>query len=669
MAAVERYRIALAGNPNVGKTTLFNAMTGMHQHVGNFPGVTVERRSGRATRDGVELEVVDLPGTYSLTAYSLDEVVAREYIVEERPDVVVQVVDATNLERNLYLTTQLMELGVRVVIALNMADLVDARGDFIDTVRMREFLEIPVVRTTAVEGAGVEELIATVIAEARLGPHHEHEIGYGEALEVSIADLERILARDPDIERRYRLRWAAVKLLEGDERVLEGLVGSPVEADVRSFLAGVDQVEVEAIMADKRYEAINAVLPHVCSRCVPRMTASDMIDRVLMNRYLGIPIFLALMWGAFELTFTLATPFSTAIDMGFAWMVDAVNANMEPAWLASLLGDGVIGGVGFVIVFVPNIFILFLLISFLEDSGYLARAAFIMDRLMYKLGLHGKSFIPMLMGFGCNVPAIMATRVIEDRRDRIISIIVTPFISCGARLPIYVLFAGAFFGRQAGAVIFSLYVLGIAAAVLSAKLLRRTVLRGRPSAFIMELPPYRLPTLRSSARHMWEHGSMYLRKAGSVILLGALVMWALASYPAGVEYGSSESYAGMVGRAIAPALAPLGLDWRIAVALLFGLVAKEIVVSSLGVLYGAGSGDGASLSDGLQADSGLHPLNAYGAMAFTLLYMPCIATVAVIRKETGSWKWTLFALAYGLALAWTVAFAIFQGGTLLGFGR
>ena len=665
----ERYKVALAGNPNVGKTTVFNALTGARQRVGNFPGVTVEKKSGRVVHRGVELEIVDLPGTYSLTAYSLDEVIARDFIVEERPDVVVQVVDATNLERNLYLTTQIMELGTRVVIALNMADLAEARGDVIDTERMREFLEIPVVRTVGSRGEGIRELLDAVIEEARLGPHHEHEIGYGEDVEKAIADLVRILGRAPSLSRRYPLRWFAVKLLEGDQVVLGRLDGSPVEDEIRAYLEGIDQVELEAHMANKRYEAINAVLPQVCSRCVVEMTASDMIDHVLTNKYLGIPIFLALMWAAFDLTFTASAPFMSAIDMGFAWLAEVVNASVSPDWLASLLGDGVIGGVGFVLVFAPNIFILFIILSVLEDSGYLARATFIMDRLMYKLGLHGKSFIPMLMGFGCSVPAIMATRTIEDRRDRLISIIVTPFMSCSARLPVYVLVAGAFMGRNAGAAIFSMYILGIAVAVLSAKIFRSTIIRGQPAPFIMELPPYRMPTLRSTALHAWERGSQYMRKAGSIIMLGAIFIWFLASQPAGVEYGSEESYAGMLGHAIAPLLAPLGFDWRIAVGLLFGFVAKEVVVTSMGVLYGVGDQDNAALSDSLKEDPSLYALNAYGLMAFTLLYTPCIATIGAVRSETGSWRWTVFAVLYGLAVAWIVAFLIFKGGTLLGLGR
>lgn len=651
----------------MGKTTIFNAITGARQHVGNWPGVTVEKKSGRRTHKGHDLEFIDLPGTYSLTAYSMDEIVARDHIIDERPDVVVQIVDATNLERNLYLTTQLMELGSRVVIALNMSDMAEARGDRIDQEKMEEFLEIPVVRTVGSKGVGIGDLLDETVREAGKGAHHEHEIGYGPDAERNIGEMKRVLERDKVLSRRYPLRWLSVKLLEGDDNALSKVKGRPVEGQVNKLLGTIDKEEYEAHMADKRYEAINAVLPQVCVRRVERMSASDMIDRVLTNKYLGIPIFLALMWGAFELTFTFATPFMDIIDTGFAWLGGAVAENVQPDWLASLLADGMIGGVGFVLIFIPNIFILFLLLAFLEDSGYMARAAFIMDRLMYNIGLGGKSFIPMLMGFGCNVPAIMATRTIDDRKDRLITILVNPFISCGARLPVYVLLAGAFFGRRAGTVIFLLYVLGIAVAILSAKLFRCTVLKGKPAPFIMELPPYRLPTLKTSAIHMWERGVMYLKKAGSIILLGAMIVWFLASFPQGVEYGSGDSYAGMIGHVLEPLVAPLGFDWRIAVALLFGFVAKEIVVGSLGVLYGVGEDEGA-LTDSLQDDPGIYPLNALGLMVFTLLYMPCVATVGVIWKETGSWRWTLFAILYGIALAWMVVFVIYRVGVLLGHG-
>ncbi len=651
----EEIRIALTGNPNVGKTTLFNALTGSRQHVGNWPGVTVEKKIGRASRNGHTFEVVDLPGTYSLTAYTADEVVARDFIVEEKPDVVVQVLDATNLERNLYLTTQIAELAVPVVIALNMADAAEARGDAIDVGRLSEFLAIPVVRTVGTRGEGLNNLLDAAIEEAETSPHHEHTIGYGDDAEAKIAALVGVLAGDKDLAERYPLRWLAVKLLEGDENILARVQASPANSAVQGILASIDSDEYEAVMADKRYEAIAAILPQVRRSDAGKLSASDMVDRVVTDRYLGIPIFLALMWGAFELTFTVATPFMTAIDLAVASLAEFVAGSVEPAWLASLLGDGIIGGVGSVLIFLPNIFILFLILAVLEDSGYLARAAFIMDRLMYAIGLPGKAFIPMLIGFGCNVPGIMATRSIEGEKDRLISILVNPFMSCSARLPVYILFAGAFFPLQAGSVVFFLYVLGIVVGIGSAKLFRHTILPGEPSPFIMEMPPYRFPTVKTSLIHMWGRGSMYIRKAGTIILLGVLAVWALASFPYGVEYGSAESFAGMLGHLLEPLVAPLGFDWQVAVALLFGFIAKEIVVGSLGTLYGAGE---EALPEVLLADPGLSAATALALMVFVLLYMPCVAALGVIRKETGSWKWTGFSVAYGLVVAWIIAFIV-----------
>lgn len=755
MVKKKQITIALAGNPNVGKTTIFNAITGARQHVGNWPGVTIEKKVGRRSYKGIEIEVVDLPGTYSLTAYSIDEIIARDFIIEEKPDVVIDIVDATNLERNLYLTTQLMELGARIVIALNMSDLAEERGDKIDTKKMEELLEIPVVKTVASKGKGINKLLDEVLKEAEKEEHHAHTIGYGEYVERKLIDIIRIIEKDSKLSKRYPPRWIGVKLLEGDENILKKIEISPIKEEIEKEIENIDTEKLEAEMADKRYEVISAVLPHVCTRCVERLSPSDMVDRVFTNKYLGIPIFLAMMWGAFELTFTFATPFMDLIDIFFAWLAETVSKGVEPAWLASLIGDGIIGGVGFVLVFIPNIFILFLLLSFLEDSGYLARAAFIMDKLLYKIGLHGRSFIPLLMGFGCNVPAIMATRSIEDRNDRLITIIVNPFMSCGARLPVYVLLAGAFFGREAGTIIFVIYVLGITLAILSAKLLRSTLLKGKPAPFIMELPPYRLPTLKTTTTHMWERGSMYLKKAGTIIFVAAIVIWVISysnaegyieestkeienglviadgvfegngtfkgegvftgmiladveiesgnytkgeyveeikieegetiqgngtfecveGIPAefkgngtyrGRDFVTEESFASDIGRAFEPVTRPLGFDWKMNTALIFGFVAKEVVVGSLGVLYGVGEEENA-LTDSLRKDENFTPLTAFGLMVFTLIYIPCMAAVGVIRKETGSWAWTLFTVAYGLALAWITVFIIFNVGVAIGY--
>ncbi|SFM60520.1 ferrous iron transport protein B [Methanolobus profundi] len=659
-------KIALTGNPNVGKTTLFNALTGSRQHVGNWPGVTVEKKSGRISYKEYDIEVIDLPGTYSLTAYSMDEIVARDFIIEEKPDLVIQVVDASNLERNLYLTTQLMELGSQMLIVLNMCDIAEERGDRIYIDKMQELLATPVITTVATQKKGICDLLDKVIEQKQIEQHHGHEIGYGNEIEEKILEIEKVLSEDETRDKRYPLRWVSIRLLEGDSNVRQKISDSPVYERAMAIIDSIDQEEYEAEIADKRYLAINTVFPQMCTRANDTLTKSDMIDRVLTNKYLGIPIFLALMWGAFELTFAFATPFMDMIDIAATWFADYVSSSLHPDWLASLVGDGIIGGVGAVLVFVPNIFILFFLLSLLEGSGYLARAAFIMDKLMYKIGMHGKSFIPMLMGFGCNVPAIMAARSIEDDKDRLITILIVPFVSCGARLPIYVLFAGTFFGRQAGTVIFAMYILGILIAIISAKLLRGTVVKGKPAPFIMELPPYRVPTFKTSVIHMWDNGFMYIKKAGSIILVGVVVIWIMASFPWGVEYGSEASYVGSLGHAVEPLLKPLGFDWKISVALIFGLVAKEIVVASMGVLYGAGDNSEA-LSERLLADPGITALSSLSLMAFSLLYMPCVATVGVIKKETGSWKWTMFAIIYGVLVAWITAFIIYQGGRLLGY--
>ena len=662
---MKKIRIALAGNPNVGKSTIFNALTGSRQHVGNWPGVTVEKKSGSAKYLDYEIEIVDLPGTYSLTAYSIDEVVARDYIIDEKPDVVIHVVDATNFERNLYLTTQLMELGVPLVMALNMSDMAEKNGTTINRSSMKKFFEIPVVRTVGSKAEGLDELLRTAVHEAETSPHHEHAIGYGNAIERSISDLGAAIGSDPVLAARYPPRWLAIRLLEGDENAKEKIRGSPAEHTVMTLLGRTDLDQTEAEMADRRYGVIGALLPQVCTTCVKEMNSSDLIDRVITDRYLGIPIFLALMWGAFQLTFAVAAPFMAAIEALFGYCAGLLaSGSVEPAWLGSLLGDGIIGGVGSVIIFLPNIFILLFLLALLEDSGYLARAAFVMDRLMYAIGLPGKSFIPMLIGFGCNVPAIMATRSIEDKSDRLITILINPFMSCGARLPVFVLLAGVFFPANAGNVVFILYVLGIVVAIASAWLFRKTILPGKPAPFLMEMPPYRLPTLFTSVRHMWDRGYMYLRKAGGIILAGALIVWFLATFPYGVEYGSADSYAGMLGHLLQPLFAPLGFDWKIAVALLFGFIAKEIVVGSMGVLYGAGEDEG-SLAAALLADPSFGPVTAFALMVFVLLYMPCIAALAVIKKETDSWKWTLFSVGYGIAVAYLLAFIIVHAAPML----
>ncbi|MEA3559668.1 MAG: ferrous iron transport protein B, partial [Candidatus Thermoplasmatota archaeon] len=604
-------KIALAGNPNVGKTTLFNSMTGARQHVGNWPGVTVEKKVGKKKWKGNTIQVIDLPGTYSLTAYSPDEKIVTDFLVNDRPDVVIHIVDATNLERNLFLTSQLMDLGVNVIVSLNMCDLAEEKGDKIDIDALGRMIGAPVIRTVANKGSGIDELLNASVEIARSGTRQTPFATLGKNEERMIRELSSIISSDRELIMGASPRWMALKVLEGDEDALEKVMESKVEPKVRDMIEGFDHEDFEMDTTDKRYEAIGKMVKKAVVPGPKKLTRTEMIDTVLTNKYLGIPIFLAIMWGVFEITFTFAAPFMDLIDLAAGWSAEAVVENISPDWLGSLLGDGIIGGVGAVVIFVPNIFILFFMISLLESSGYMARAAFIMDKLMYKIGLSGKSFIPMLMGFGCNVPAIMATRSIKDEKDRLITILINPFISCGARLPVYILFAGIYFGRGASNVIFILYFLGIAVAILSAKLFRSTILKGKPAPFIMELPPYRAPTLKGSLIYMWEKGSMYLKKAGTVILVGVVFIWIIASFTPGLsmaeEFGSEETIAGELGKFIQPIFEPLGFDWKIAVALIFGFIAKEIVVGGLGVLYGAGE-DEEALTDRIKADSGMNSL-------------------------------------------------------------
>jgi ferrous iron transport protein B len=750
--------VALAGNPNVGKTTLFNSITGTKQHVGNWPGVTVEKKVGFRKFKEFDLEIVDLPGTYSLTAYSYDELIARNYIVEERPDVVINIVDSTNLERNLYLTSQLMELEVKLVIALNMFDLLEKRGDVLNKKKLEEFLEIPIIKTVGNTGDGVDELLAEVIKESKLGEHHEHVMGFGDKIERNIIELENKIREYPEITKKYPVRWLSLKLLENDKEVTKLVHNWPqsLKKDIKQHLKSLPIEKLELEMVDKRYENVNIILKQVLQQHQVLVTPSDMIDRVLTNKYLGIPIFFAIMWGVFELTFTISEPFMAALDYVFIEIGNIISENIEPDWLASLLGRGIIGGVGFILIFLPTIFILFFILSFLEDSGYMARAAFIMDKLMYKIGLQGKSFIPLLLGFGCTVPAIMATRTIEDEKDRLITILVNPFISCGARLPVYILLAGAFFGRQAGTIIFLLYMLSILFVIISTKLLRATILKGSPAPFIMELPPYRIPTLKSSLLHMWERGSLYLKKAGTIILVAAIAIWIISSVNfdgyisettkeiddaqltgdgiftgngtfmgngefsgillenisinngetlakgeivkdleftddveivgngtfngtcefsgngsyTGSDFIIEESFAADIGRSIQPFTEPLGFNWRINTALIFGFAAKEFVVGTLGILYGVGevSEEQNELSESLNDSQEFSPLVAFCLMLFVLIYTPCIATIAVIKKETGKWRWSIFSMLYGLGLAWLTVFITYNLGVLLGLG-
>jgi len=671
-------RVALAGNPNSGKTTVFNNLTGSRQHTGNWPGKTVERKDGLFRHRGFEVQVTDLPGIYSLTAYSTDEMIARDFLVNERPDVVVVVVDASNLERNLYLTVLLLELGVNVVLDLNMMDDVRRRGLQIDSEKIARALGVRVVETIANRGFGMDEL-RDAIVEAAVRPRTSEplRVNYGEEVEGAIRALESEITQRGILVEKYPSRWLAIKLLEGDPAVLNEVGSLPGGAELASKAARLAEElesrlgeDVETYMIERRYGFIKGLVQaSVKGLSVERrLSISDRIDEVVTNRVLGVPIFLGLMWATFNLVFKIGNPMADAIDAFFGWLAERsaslVAAVGAPEWAASLIADGVIGGIGSVLVFLPNIMLLFLAISILEDSGYMARAAFVMDRVMRAIGLHGKSFISMILGFGCNVPAIMATRSIESEKDRIITILVNPLMSCSARLPIYVLFASAFFEGNQGNVIFSLYLLGIVLAIVVARLLKATIFKGTPSPFIMELPPYRLPTIRSVLIHMWSRSSLFLRKAGTIIFGTVLLVWALGSLPPGVEFASQQSLAGRLGSAIAPLLKPAGFgSWQAAVALFFGILAKEVVVGTLGTLYGV---EEEGLIEAVRRD--FTPLSAYAFMVMSLVYIPCIASIAVIRRETNSWKWTAFAVLYSLFLGWALAVLVYQVGRLLGFG-
>lgn len=655
----EKVVVALAGNPNVGKTTLFNNLTGARQHVGNWPGVTVEKKEGTCEYEDCQFAIVDLPGAYSLTAYSPDEVIARDYIAEEKPDVVVNIVDASNLERNLYLTVQLLEMGANVIIALNMMDEAESRGYTIDIDGLSRLLGAPVIPMVANKNQGTTELMEEILKASKNPPGTKQlEIPYGQEVETEITLLEKILADIPGLANRYSTRWLAIKLLEEDMGIIEK-IGVNTEqiksardkslAHLRSMLGD----DAETVIAEARYGFISGLIRDVLKKpALTRLTLSDQIDKVVLNRWLGIPIFLVIMYGVFWLTFNLTPPLMHWIETGMNWL--AKQAASIGGWFGSFLSEGVIGGVGSVLVFIPPIFMLFMLLAILEDVGYLARAAFVMDRLMHRIKLHGRSFVPMILGFGCSVPAIMATRTIENEKDRLTTILVTPFMSCGARLPIYVLLAAAFFPHNQGLVVFGLYVIGIVVGIIMAFVLRRTILAGESSHFVMELPPYRRPLVKSVLLHTWERGKVFLMRAGTVIFGVAILIWLLK------HVGALEP----IGKAIAPIFKPCGFGhWQIATSLIFGFFAKEAIIGTLGVLF-ASAKEAAGLGSVIASQLGMSSLAAFSLMVFALLYIPCVATIGTIKQETNSWKWAAFAAAYTTALAWIVATLIYQIGTL-----
>ncbi len=700
----KEYCIALAGNPNSGKTTIFNNLTGARQHVGNYPGVTVERKEGYLKHEGTTIKVVDLPGSYALSPYSPDEVVTREVIIRERPDVIVNIVDISNLQRNLNLTLQLKELEVPIILVLNMYDLTEKIGLRVDMNLLSQLLGIPVISSTGSKNVGTDKIIATVLQVLSSKEYSNKTIRYRAEIEEAISSLEETLLsakeyqeiENIDVIKLSPRRWVAIKLIEGDNELYKEIKNlsqaDKLFAAIESSRANIKTVtgdDAEVVIAEDRYASINGIFHEACQKeIISKVTATEKIDRVLLNRIIGLPLFLAMMWLLFQLTFTIGNYPMGWIETGFTTLADYLNETMSEGMLRSLLVDGIIGGVGGVVVFLPNILLLFLGIAFLEASGYMSRAAFLMDRIMHKAGLHGKSFIPMLIGFGCSIPAIMATRTLENPRDRLVTILITPLMSCGARLPVYILLIAAFFPEHAGTVLFSIYLIGIIMAIIMARVFRTWLLPGEAEPFVMELPIYRLPSFKSILIHMWERSWLYLKKAGTLILAVSIIMWALFTYPetesitpepVSAEVQLENSYAGTVGKIIEPVLKPLGFDWKTGIALVAGFGAKEVVVSTLGTLYSLSEEDLEDDSDNpetganafarrAQASSGYTPLTAYVLMIFTLLYVPCMASIAVIKRETNSWKWPGFTIIYTIALAWIVSFIVFQLGQLLGIG-
>ena len=657
-------KVALVGNPNCGKTSLFNFASGAHGHVGNYSGVTVDASMAHASFEGYEFDLTDLPGTYSLSCYSPEELYVREHLMKQHPDVVINVIDSSNLERNLYLTTQLVDMNVRMVCALNMYDEFERRGDFVHIKTLSTLFGVPFIPTSFKSGRGVQELFHEVISvyeDKSLLARHIH-IPHGHELEAGIEHIQEHLKEDEEVRPLYSTRYLAIKLLENDtsvERYVRQLPNADEIIEAKEMAAARVKEEIkedsETAIMDAKYGFVHGALTEAEFRKGTKEDTYRMthfIDDVLSNKYFGFPIFFLILFVMFQVTFSLGQYPMDWIEAGVEWLGELIGSTMPEGPLRSMLVDGVIGGVGSVIVFLPQILILYFFISLMEDSGYMARAAFIMDKLMHKMGLHGKSFIPLIMGFGCNVPAVMATRTIESRRSRLITMMILPFMSCSARLPIYIMIVGTFFSYQYRSwVMLSLYAIGILVAVIVSKIFSTFVIKGEDTPFVMELPPYRMPTAKAIGRHTWEKGKEYLKKMGGVILVASIIVWALGYFgPMGVAPSMDQSFIGMMGKTIAPLFSLQGFNWQLDVSLIAGVGAKEIVASTIGVLGGLEQ---------------LTPLVAYCYLLFVLLYFPCIATIVAIKHETGSWRWATFAAVYTTIVAWVVSAVVYQIGILV----
>lgn len=712
--------IALVGNPNAGKTSLFNISSGAHEHVGNYGGVTVDSKEGKFKHKGYTFRIVDLPGTYSISAYSPEELYVRKYLVENKPDIIINVVAASNLERNLYLTTELIDLEATTIIALNMYDELKASGAEFDYEKLSRMIGIPMIPTVGKTGEGIGELFDAAIRvyEANEPSVRRVHVYYGNVVENAISKLNIFTEKNVDEQLLFPRRYISTKLIERDsdieEYVKENFKEGEKVLDFRD--TQIKEVEdrlnedTESVLTNARYGFIAGALKETFKQKTNQSEATRIIDAVITNKYLGFPIFFFFMWVMFECTFRLGAYPMEWIENGVALLGDYIRTIMADGMLKDLIVDGIIGGVGGVIVFLPNILILYAFISFMEDSGYMARAAFIMDKVMHKMGLHGKSFIPLVMGFGCNVPAILATRTIESRNSRMITMLINPFMSCSARLPVYLLFVGIFFPNYAGTALFSLYIIGILLAVISARLFRKTLFKGEDTPFVMELPPYRMPTIKAVLIHMWDKSAQYLKKMGGVILVASIIIWFLGYFPINNEQNETyskqitsieqqfdnglisedtkskkieeierlqntehqeSSYIGRIGKTIEPVMRPLGFDWKISVSLLSGMAAKEVVVSTLGVLYTGDAENQESLQtrikEEVKADGtpAFTTLTVISLLLFVLIYFPCVATIAAIKEESGSWKWGAFSILYTTSLAWIVSFLVYQIGNML----